>query len=83
MEINVLTTTILTLDQNHVFVPNGPIINANILNYSKKNIMRVDVQVGIAYQESIDQAREVLLAMAFSQPGILSDPAPKVYVNSL
>jgi small conductance mechanosensitive channel len=49
------------MDNNTAIIPNGPIINDNIINFSTKDSIRVDVHVGIAYHENIDTAKEVLV----------------------
>ena len=82
-EIGVFTTTITTLQNNTAIVPNGPIINDNIINYSTKDSIRVDVNVGIAYSADIDVARKTLLDMITKQENILTDPAPSVHVSEL
>lgn len=82
-EISVLTTTLITLENNHAIIPNGPIINDKIINYSKKKSIRVDAKVWISYHENIDKARKTLLAMVAKEDHILTDPAPQILVNEL
>lgn len=82
-EIGVFTTTITTLESNTAIVPNGPIINNNIVNYSTKESIRVDVHVDIAYDANIDTAKEILLETVKKNQYTIKDPAPAIYVNEL
>lgn len=82
-DITVFNTTLVTLDNNNVIIPNGPIINDKIINYSKRSSMRIDVPVGISYQADIDQARNALLEMVRQHEIVLTDPSPQILVHEL
>jgi small conductance mechanosensitive channel len=64
-------------------VPNRKIIEDVMINHSMYGHTRVDVPIGIAYKESIDQAREALLAAAKEDALVLRDPEPLVLVTEL
>jgi small conductance mechanosensitive channel len=59
-DINIFTTTLITLENKEAIVPNGAIANGNIVNFTAQPTRRVDINVGIAYDENIDSARKVL-----------------------
>ncbi len=82
-EIQIFTTVIHTLQNRKVIIPNGPMSNGNIVNYSSEGTVRVDLMVGIAYNADIDQAKAVLLEVMNKHDKVLSDPAPFVGVNDL
>lgn len=82
-EIQIFTTIITTPQNRRVVVPNGPISNGSIINYSAEPFVRVDLIVGIAYEADIDKAREVLLEVMNKHDQVLSDPEPFVGVNDL
>ena len=82
-EIGVLTTKLMTSEHNTVIIPNGPIINGNIINYSSRKSIRVDVHVGIAYDVDIDKAKKVLLDTVYANAYLLKNSEPRVYVNAL
>jgi len=83
-EITLRTTRIRKRDNTYVVIPNQQIINQTIINHSKSGPVRIEIKVGIAYKESICDAREILLAgiQKFSND-ILSEPAPDVVVDEL
>ena len=52
-------------------------------NYSEEGMVRITAKVGIAYQESVDAARTVLLKAVETIDGVRSEPAPSVVVDEL
>ncbi len=82
-EIQIFHTTILTIDKKTVILPNGAIMNADIVNYMKEGIIRVDLTVGIAYESDIQKARNLLLDVMHNHPNVLKDPEPMVVVTEL
>lgn len=81
--ITLRTTKIRTLDNIFVIVPNSAITGEPVTNYSEEGMVRITAEVGIAYSESIDDAREVLLKAARSIEGARLEPAPAVVVDKL
>lgn len=82
-EIDILVTKLVTPGNKLAIIPNGPMANGNIINYTAEGLMRVDTTVGIGYGEDMKQAKEALLAMLQSNPMILKEPAPSVNVSEL
>ncbi|MGJ8684427.1 MAG: mechanosensitive ion channel family protein [Nonlabens sp.] len=82
-EIEIINTTILTPRNKTVIIPNGPLANGNVTNYTTQGNIRVDTTVGIGYNENMKQAKDALLAMLQSNPMVLEDPAPSVNVEEL
>lgn len=82
-EIGIFHTTIVTLDQRTIILPNGPIMNSDIVNYMKRGILRVDLLVGISYESDIQKARNLLLDVMHNHPLVLKDPEPVVVVVEL
>ena len=82
-DIDIFTTKMVTPQNKLAIVPNGPIANGNIINYTIEGKMRVDIVVGVAYEEDIKKAKEVLLSVLTSNPKVLQDPAPSVNVLEL
>jgi small conductance mechanosensitive channel len=76
--ITILNTIMITPADNTAILPNGIVANTKILNYTKENSRRVDLEVGIAYHEDVEKAKEVILTALKSVPQVLQDPAPFV-----
>jgi len=77
-EITLRTTRIRTMENTYVVIPNKQIIGDMLINHSLYGEVRVNVPVGIAYKERIDEARRVLLPAASGVPGVLTTPPPEV-----
>lgn len=82
-EIQIFTTVLVTPDNKTAIVPNGPIANGNIINYSREGKIRVDLTFGLNYAASLPKAREVLMGVMTAHPKVLQDPAPSVNIAQL
>ncbi|MFT5933354.1 MAG: small conductance mechanosensitive channel [Hydrogenophaga sp.] len=81
--IQLLYTVLRTPDNKEVFVPNGPVANGNIVNYSTQLTRRVDMQFGIGYSSSIDLAKTTLTELLQADVRVLSDPPVQIVVAEL
>ena len=81
--ISIFVTKILTPDNKTVYIPNGPLSNGDITNVSEDGKLRVDLVVGIGYNENIKKAKDVIMQVMESDPKVLKDPAPSVNVLEL
>ena len=82
-EIEIFVTKILTPDNRLVILPNGALSNGSMKNLTAKGQVRVDLSIGIAYDENIKEARKLLMEVMESHPKVLKDPAPFVGVAEL
>ena len=74
-ELRIFNTILLTLDNKTVIIPNGPLANGNLTNYSSQNNRRVDFTVGIAYGDDYDTAKNTLLQFVKEDPKIIDEEA--------
>lgn len=82
-EIELFTTTLNTLDNRHIILPNGLVHGAVIENVTYNKTRRVDVNVGVAYGASMKDTRKVLEDGIANLPNALSEPAPEAYLVEL
>lgn len=82
-DITLRSTRIRTRQNTYVIIPNKQMIDAVVINHSKHGETRVDVPVGIAYKESIPEARRVLLEAVSGVEDVIEHPAPTVVVQEL
>lgn len=82
-KIDILHTTLKTPQNVTIIVPNGPLANSNITNYSLKPVRRVDFPVGISYDADVQKAREVILGVLNADERVHQDPAPIVVLTEL
>ncbi len=80
-EIGLFVTHLETFDGLFFFAPNSEIWNKPLKNHTRNARRLMNIQTGISYSSDPAQARSVLLQMAASDPRILTDPAPNVFVE--
>lgn len=82
-EVRIFQTRLRTADNRLIILPNSSITTAPIINFTAKPRRRIDITVGIGYNDDLKRAHEILLALADENPLVLKDPAPLVQVASL
>ncbi len=82
-EIEIFTTKLTTPQNKLAIVPNGTMANGNIINYTAEGLMRVDLTIGVGYDEDIKKTKEVLLKVLTDNDKVLKEPAPSVNVEGL
>ncbi len=82
-EIEIFTTKLTTPDNKEIIIPNGPLSNGNIINYTSEGKLRIDLTFGVSYDADIKQTKEVLMNVLTSNEKVLNDPAPTVNVSEL
>lgn len=82
-EIGILTTKMAIAGNKTAIIPNGPLANGNIINYSQDGKLRVDINIGISYDADIKKARKILIDVMYAHPDLLNVPEPTVNVSEL
>ncbi|MDX1564479.1 MAG: mechanosensitive ion channel [Phycisphaeraceae bacterium] len=82
-KIEIFTTQIRKLDNKTVIIPNAKLTTDNIINYSAKGQLRVDMVIGVSYSADIDQTRKVIQEVIEGESRVLKDPAPTIGVLAL
>lgn len=82
-EIQIISTSIRTLEGNFVRIPNETVFTSNITNYTSNPVRRFEYTVGISYADDADKAMQVIKDLIKEHPLVLVNPAPQVYVESL
>jgi small conductance mechanosensitive channel len=81
--IQIFTTQLKTADNKTVIVPNAKLTDDNIVNWTVKGTRRVDMVVGIGYDDDIDKARSVMAEVIAQDSRILKTPEPQISVSEL
>jgi small conductance mechanosensitive channel len=76
-------TRLKTVDGKTVFVPNTVILKDTVINYHFTPNRRVEVDVGIGYDQDLLKAKQIIEALMIEDPRILETPRPIVYVLNL
>lgn len=79
--ISILYTTLITDNQQMVVVPNSILLNNPIKNYSVMPTRRLDIKIGISFNENLEKTIEVLKKMLENEPEILKDKPITVEVQ--
>ena len=79
VSINMRSTTIVTVDNITLIVPNSRFIEGIVTNWSVGDPkIRFTIPVGVAYGSDTELVRRILLEVANNHPAILKDPEPDV-----
>ncbi len=81
--LNTRSTVLLTLDGNHVQIPNATVFKSIIKNYSSIPSRRAEFIVGIGYDSSTAKAQALIAQVLRDHPAVLAEPEPLVLVDQL
>jgi small conductance mechanosensitive channel len=81
--MNLVSTTIKTFDNQKLIVPNNKIWGDVIRNKTAENIRRVDMVFGISYSDDIDKAEKVLTGIVSAHDMVLDEPQPMIRLHNL
>ncbi len=81
--VTLMHTKLRTFDNREVTLPNGKVAGDAIINYSALGTRRIDIVVGISYNDDIGKAIAAAMDVLEQDERILEDPAPQVMVIGL
>jgi small-conductance mechanosensitive channel len=76
-------TILMTLDGNHLRIPNAQVFKGVILNYSRNPLRRFSFGVGVGVEEDLLEAQRLGVEVLRSIPGIQTDPEPTAILEAL
>jgi small-conductance mechanosensitive channel len=80
--INMRATTIQSLNNIAIIVPNSEFISSNVTNWSHGDPkIRLDIEVGVSYQSDLDTVVKSLEEVAHDHPALLERPRPEVLLQ--
>ncbi len=82
-QINVFNTVMKTGDNREIIVPNAQIFGGTITNFSAKATRRIDLVIGIGYDDNIGTAKQIIEDILSADERILKEPAPVILVLEL
>lgn len=80
--ISILYTKIQTFDGKTIYIPNGKVSDAKIINYTASPTRRIDLRFDIGYGDDFKKARELILGIIRGNKNFLTDPEPVVRMTS-
>ena len=81
--LTIRSTVLISLDGNHIQIPNATVYKTNIRNFTV-NPNRMEIfTIVIGYNEDVQRAQETALKVLAEHPAALKDPEPLILVDSL
>ncbi len=74
-KIALFYTELLTIDNRTVIIPNGPLMNGNIINYTREGKRRVDLVFTTARSESPKKVQDIMKEVMNANEKVIDDPA--------
>ncbi len=81
--MTLVSTTILTFDNQQLMIPNNNIWGNTIKNITARKVRRVDMTFGIGYGDDIEKAEAILWRIVKEHPLVLEEPEPVIKVSAL
>lgn len=82
-EIKIFSTVIVTPDNKSIIIPNGQITSDAITNHSAKPVRRVDLTMGVGYDDDLKKAQAIMMKVMQDHPLVLDEPAPSMILKEL
>ncbi|EMA45742.1 mechanosensitive ion channel family protein [Halobiforma nitratireducens] len=76
-DVTVFTTKVQTFDDRHVLVPNDEVTDSQLVNYSRNDQLRIDLEVGVDYEANVTHARKVAVDAVSALEASKDTPAPQ------
>ena len=83
VEVTLFSTTLNTPDNIQIVIPNSAVYGATITNYSANETRRIDLVIGISYDDDIGKAIGLIESILAQEERVLEDPSPTVAVAEL
>ncbi|MDH3732713.1 MAG: mechanosensitive ion channel [Gemmatimonadota bacterium] len=83
VEIGIFATILNTRDNVRVVLPNSAVFGGVIHNYDGNETRRIDLVIGVSYDDDLGLAKRTILDTVSACEGVLADPAPVVAVHEL
>ena len=80
--IQILSTIVVSPGNKTLIIPNADIIGGVVTNFSAKGVLRLELQVPMAYASSFPQVRGILEQVLAKAPYVLQDPKPEVGIET-
>lgn len=76
-------TVLMTLDGNHLRLPNGLVFRGVILNYTRNPSRRFEFEVGVGVHEDLVRAQDIGVSRMAAVDGVIDEPAPRAFIATL
>ncbi|CCY08108.1 MAG: mechanosensitive ion channel protein MscS [Coprobacillus sp. 28_7] len=81
-DIHIIYTKLRTIDNRVIYLPNGSLSSASIVNYSEKEQRRLDMTFSVSYQADVNKAKGILNDICANHPLIIKDVKPFIRISN-
>jgi small conductance mechanosensitive channel len=81
--INLMHTQLILPDNREAILPNAKVGSDAIVNFNRLGTRRFELKLGIAYRDDADRVMATIMQLMASDPRILKEPVPGVWIESL
>ena len=74
VQVDLMHTTLKTLDNRHVVIPNAVAVNSRIIDYSSEETRRLDIVFQIGYGDDSEKAKQIILDAVNNHKMSLNEP---------
>ena len=82
-KIEMFYTTLSTVDNKRIVIPNGTLTEASVVNVTAQEKRKLEFKIGISYQSDLKKAKGILERLLHEDPCIMSDQEMIVFVDEL
>jgi small conductance mechanosensitive channel len=82
-EVGIFSTVLHTPDNVRIVIPNSSVFGQVIKNFTANDRRRIDLVVGVSYDDDLERARQTIDRVIRSDDRVLGDPAPVVAVSEM
>ena len=81
--IGLVYTTMNTIDNKRIVVPNGTLSNSDLTNVTSQDYRRLEIKVGISYQSDLRKAKDIMLRLFEEHPCMMKEEEVIAFVDEL
>ncbi len=81
--IGIMSTKLITPDNRVITIPNKAVWGSPMINYTRMNLRRVDMDVGVAYGTDLDKAIKIAINVMKAHSLVVGNPEPSVAITGL
>lgn len=82
-KIEMMNTTLTTIDNKTIVIPNSTLTSTSIINYTSQETRRLDLSYGVGYESNLMEVKNLLRELVEKNTKIHTDPAPVIAVGEL
>jgi len=82
-DMNLVSTTVLTLDNQTLIVPNAKIWGDVIKNITNQKLRRVDMKFRVSYAQNIEEIEHIFAEILANNDLVVADPEPMIKLHTL